>query len=65
MEVNRSGKIYDIDETKRLKERLAEQDKIFSSIEKEKEFGDKSLVRYALIGAGVVILLVVFRKLIK
>jgi hypothetical protein len=60
-----SGKIYDIDETKRLKERLAEQDKIFSSIEKEKEFGDKSLVRYALIGAGVVILLVVFRKLIK
>lgn len=65
MEGYRSGKIYDIDETKRLKERLAEQDKIFSSIEKEKEFGDKSLVRYALIGAGVVILLVVFRKLIK
>jgi hypothetical protein len=65
MEVNRSGKIYDIDETKRLKERLAEQDKIFSSIENEKKIGDTSLVRYALIGAGVVILLVVFRKLIK
>lgn len=65
MDGYRSGKIYDIDETKRLKERLAEQDKIFSSIEKEKKIGDTSLVRYALIGAGVVILLVVFRKLIK
>lgn len=65
MDGYRSGKIYDIDETKRLKERLAEQDKIFSSIENEKKIGDTSLVRYALIGAGVVILLVVFRKLIK
>jgi hypothetical protein len=62
---NSSGKIYDINETKRLKEQLAEQDKIFSSIENEKKIGDTSLLRYAVIGAGVVILLVVFRKLIK
>lgn len=61
----KSGKIYDIDETIRLKEQLAEQDKIFASIEKEKKFGDSSLVRYAIIGAGVIILLVVLRKLIK
>jgi len=60
-----SGKIYDIDETSQLKEQLAEQDKIFASIENEKTFGDNSLIRYAIIGAGVIILLVVFRKLIK
>jgi hypothetical protein len=60
-----SGKIYDIDETKRLQEQLAEQDKVFASIEREKQFGDNSLVRYALIGAGVIVLLVLFRKIIK
>jgi hypothetical protein len=60
-----SGKIYDIDETKRIQERLAEQDKLFSSIEKEKKIGDTSLVRYVVIGAGVILLIVVFSKFIK
>jgi hypothetical protein len=60
-----SGKIYDIDETKRTQERLAEQDKLFSSIEKEKKIGDTSLVRYVVIGAGVILLIVVFSKFIK
>ena len=60
-----SGKIYDIDEPKRIQERLAEQDKLFSSIEKEKKIGDTSLVRYVVIGAGVILLIVVFSKFIK
>jgi|Laugresbdmm110sn_1035088.scaffolds.fasta_scaffold53115_3 hypothetical protein len=60
-----SGKIYDIDETKRIQERLAEQDKLFASIEKEKKIGDTSLVRYVVIGAGVILLIVVFSKFIK
>lgn len=60
-----SGKIYDIDETKRLKEQLADQDKIFGSIEKEKKFGDNSLLRYAIIGAGAIILLVLLKKFMK
>jgi hypothetical protein len=61
----KSGKIYDIDEPSRLREQLAEQDKIFASIEKEKAFSDNSLIRYSIIGAGVVIILVIFRQLIK
>lgn len=60
-----SGKIYDIDESKRLKAQLAEQDKIFSAIDKEKEFGDKSLLRYAILGGGAIVLLVLLRKFIK
>jgi hypothetical protein len=60
-----SGKIYDIDEPKRIQEQLAEQDKLFSSIEKEKKIGDTSLVRYVVIGAGVILLIVVFSKFIK
>ena len=60
-----SGKIYDIDETKRIQERLAEQDKIFASIEREKKIGNTSLLRYVVIGTGVILLLVVFSKFIK
>ena len=60
-----SGKIYDSDETKRLQQALNLQSDIFSSIEREKKIGDFSLLRYAIIGAGVVVLIVVFRKLIK
>ena len=60
-----SGKIYDIDEPKRLKEQLADQEKIFGSIEREKKFGDTSLLRYAILGAGVIILLVLLKKFIK
>jgi len=60
-----SGKIYDSEETKRLQKALNEQSDIFSSIEREKKIGDISLLRYAIIGAGVVVLIVVFRKFIK
>ena len=60
-----SGKIYDSNETKQLQEALNQQSDIFSSIDKEKKIGDSSLLRYAIIGAGVVVLIVVFRKFIK
>jgi hypothetical protein len=60
-----SGKIYDSEETKMLRQALNQQSDIFSSIDKEKKIGDSSLLRYAIIGAGVVLLIVVFRKLIK
>jgi hypothetical protein len=60
-----SGKIYDSEETKRLKEQLADQEKIFFGVEKEKEFGDKSLLRYAILGGGAIILLVLLKTLIK
>jgi hypothetical protein len=60
-----SGKIYDIDEPKRIQAQLAEQDKIFSAIEREKNFGDKSLLRYAILGGGAIVLLVLLRTLIK
>ena len=60
-----SGKIYDSEETKMLRQALNQQSDIFSSIDKEKKIGDSSLLRYAIIGAGIVLLIVVFRKLIK
>ena len=60
-----SGKIYDIDETKRIQEQLAEQEKIFASIDKEKKFGDNSLLRYAILGGSAIVLLVLLKTLIK
>jgi hypothetical protein len=60
-----SGKIYDIDETKRIQAQLAEQDKIFASIEREKKFGDNSLLRYAILGGGAIVLIVLLAKFIK
>lgn len=60
-----SGKIYDTDETKRIQAQLDEQDKVFRSIEKEKMFGNNSLLRYAIIGGGAIVLLVLLSKFIK
>jgi hypothetical protein len=60
-----SGKIYDTDETKRIQAQLDEQDKVFRSIEKEKMFGNNSLLRYAIIGSGAIVLLVLLSKFIK
>jgi hypothetical protein len=60
-----SGKIYDTDETKRIQAQLAEQDKIFGSIEREKKFSDNSFLRYAILGAGAIVFLVLIKTLIK
>jgi hypothetical protein len=60
-----SGKIYDIDEPKRLQQQLADQEKIFLGIEQEKKIGDNSLLRYAILGGGAIIVLVLLKTLMK
>lgn len=60
-----SGKIYDIDEPKRLQQQLADQEKIFLGIEQEKKISDNSLLRYAILGGGAIVVLVLLKTLMK
>jgi hypothetical protein len=60
-----AGLIYDKSEVSRLQDLLNKQESSFSEIDKEKEFADKNVLRYTLIGVGSIIALVVFKYLIS
>ena len=60
-----AGLIYDKSEVSRLQDLLNKQESSFSEIDKEKEFADKNVLRYTLIGVGSIIALVVFKFLIS
>jgi hypothetical protein len=60
-----AGLIYDKSEVSRLQDLLNKQESSFSEIDKEKEFADKNVLRYTLIGVGSIIALIVFKYLIS
>jgi hypothetical protein len=60
-----AGLIYDKSEVSRLQDLLNKQESSFSEIDKEKEFANKNVLRYTLIGVGSIIALVVFKYLIS
>jgi len=60
-----AGLIYDKSEVSRLQDLLNKQESSFSEIDKEKEFANKNVLRYTLIGVGSIIALIVFKYLIS
>ena len=60
-----AGKIYDDTESKRIADFLSNQTSELEKIDKEKEFSDKKVLRYTIIIAGSVILLVLLKFLVS
>jgi hypothetical protein len=60
-----SGRIYDVEETKRLKEFALEQELLSQKVDKEDEFAQKDLLRYSIIIGGAIAILVVLKLLVK
>jgi hypothetical protein len=60
-----AGKIYDDTESKRIADFLSNQTSELEKIDKEKEFSDKKVLRYTIILAGSVILLVLLKFLVS
>lgn len=60
-----AGKIYDDTESKRIADFLSNQTSELEKIDKEKEFSDKKVLRYTIIIAGSVILLVLLKFLVN
>lgn len=60
-----AGKIYDDSESKRIADFLSNQTSELEKIDKEKEFSDKKVLRYTIIIAGSVILLVLLKFLVN
>lgn len=60
-----AGKIYDDTESKRIADFLSNQTTELEKIESEKEFSDKKVLRYTIIIAGSVILLVLLKFLVS
>ena len=60
-----AGLIYDSSEASRLQETLNKQETELSGIDKEKSVANSKILRYSIIIAGSVILLVVLKVLIS
>jgi len=60
-----AGRIYDDTESKRIADFLSNQTSELEKIDKEKEFSDKKVLRYTIIIAGSVILLVLLKFLVN
>jgi len=60
-----AGLIYDSSEASRLQETLNKQETELSGIDKEKSVANSNVLRYSIIIAGSVILLVVLKVLIS
>jgi hypothetical protein len=59
-DVGSGGRIYDVGEGSRLQDALSQQEQIFLGI--ENTIGkDKKIIRYAIIGVGSILILVLFR----
>lgn len=59
-----AGKTYDSSEFSRLDEFLTNQQAQMDLIDKEKEVQNKKVVQYALLLAGAVVTLILFKKLV-
>jgi hypothetical protein len=55
------GKVYDSNELGRIEKILNEQTSLLQQVDKEKEFGNKKVLQYTLVVAGILILLVGFK----
>jgi hypothetical protein len=62
---NSAGKIYDIEETKRLRASFKEQQDEMDKIDNEKSVQTTKLVQYAMILTGVVFSLYYFYRLVN
>lgn len=60
-----SGRIYDVDETKRLKDFAMEQELLSKEVDKEQQFSQKNLLRYSVMIGGAIAILVVLKLLVK
>ncbi len=60
-----AGIIYDSSEFSRLDSFVANQQKQMDLIDKEKAVQDKKVVQYALILAGLVTTIILFKKLVE
>ena len=60
-----AGLIYDKSEVSRLQDLVNQQEEQFKAVDKEKEFGNKNILRYTLIGAGSIVFLIAFKYLIS
>ena len=60
-----AGLIYDKSEVSRLQDLVNQQEEQFKAVDKEKEFANKNVLRYTLIGAGSIVFLIAFKYLIS
>jgi|LakMenE01Jun11ns_1017448.scaffolds.fasta_scaffold9892970_2 hypothetical protein len=60
-----AGKIYDTDETTRIKDFLNIQTKELKALESEKSVTDKTVIRYAIVISGAVIVLLAVKFLTR
>ena len=60
-----AGLIYDKSEVSRLQDLVNQQEELFKGVDKEKEFVNNNVLRYTLIGAGSIVVLIAFKYLIS
>jgi hypothetical protein len=56
-----AGLIYDSSEMSRIQDLLSKEEAQMKAIDKEKETGNKTILRYSIIVAGAVLLLVLLK----
>ena len=56
-----AGIIYDVTETSRIQDLLNKEEAQMSAIDKEKKTANATILRYALIVSGAIVLMVLFK----
>jgi len=56
-----AGLIYDSSETSRIQDLLSKEESQMKAIDKEKQSSNSTILRYSIIVAGAVLLLVLFK----
>jgi len=62
--IGSSGRIYDVSEGSRLEDAMNQQEQIFLGLERTTA-KNKDIIRYAIIGVGSILLLVLLRFAVK
>ena len=60
-----TGRIYDASEVQRMNDLLTTQENLFKQQDSESEVANKSVLRYTVIIAGAVVVLIALKVLIK
>lgn len=60
-----TGRIYDASEVQRVNDLLTTQENLFKQQDSESEVANKSVLRYTVIIAGAVVILIALKVLIK
>jgi hypothetical protein len=63
-DIGSGGRIYDVNEGSRLEDAMNQQEQIFLGLEKTTA-KNKDIIRYAIIGVGSILLLVLLRFAVK